>query len=397
MHNGISDSESYAALGVSATKEDVYAAIGGLPPTESNTFCRTLPDVLCGTADHLTLAHADGAGTKSVLAYLHHRISGSTRAYRGIAQDAVVMNLDDMVCAGATSNFVLTSIINRNATRIDGSVIREIVDATIAFTKRLREFDIRIAHAGGETADVGDVVRTLLVDATMTCQLARNEAIPCKIQPGLEIVGLESGGPPCEYETEWNSGIGCNGITSARHELLNSTVSSRFPEILEPSLPSDIAYRGQFAPEDILPGSEQSVLDALLSPTRTFAPVLRQVLHRHRRDIHAIVHCTGGGHTKCLRFAAPGTVIKKNLGPALQPIFAALASCSPLTWPELAKTFNLGVRMEIYCTDVVVPTLLETAASLRVGARHLGQTTAHRNERIRLELTVADQEIEFGT
>lgn len=377
MSAPIGDARRYVELGVSATKADVFRAIQVLSPgIAPNAFCKVMPDIFEHSTDFVTVAHSDGAGSKSILAYIHYRLTGSLQSFRNIAQDAIVMNLDDLICVGATSGFLLTSIVNRNAYRISGDVLQEIIFAKQQFTDTLRPFGIDIQFVGGETADVGDVVRTILVDANMASRFPRGELLINQITPGLSIIGLGCAGAPTTYESEWNSGIGCNGITFARHSLLGDSVRQQFPEIYDPSMPTEKAYTGPFAPFDNLPNSHTTVLEASLSPTRTFAPVIRKVLENLRAGIHAIVHNTGGAHTKCLRFAQ-GCIIEKDLGSDIPAIFTAIRYASQLEWPELAKMFNLGYRMELYCDPSCTSEILEIAASFAVPAFEIGRTTAN--------------------
>jgi phosphoribosylformylglycinamidine cyclo-ligase len=372
----VGDSTHYRSLGVSATKADVYGAIENLPVGISkNTFCKVLPDVFGGSDDYVNVVHADGAGSKSILAYLLFRLTGRLDGFRHIAQDAIVMNLDDMICVGATSRFLLTSIINRNAARINGTILREIIQAKQEFVEKMSSCGITMSFVGGETADVGDVVKTLLVDATLSSRFPRSELLINEISPGLAIVGLSSFGSPATYESTPNSGISSNGITLARHKLLGRTVVDRFPEIYEGDQESPIHYRGPFEPLDILPGTNDTVLDALLSPTRTYAPVLREVFQRCRTAVKAVVHNTGGAHTKCLRFAR-GCTIRKNLGEDIPPIFRAIQKASSLPWTEMAKVFNLGIRMEIYCDAKAVNDIISIASVFGVQAKLMGHTFA---------------------
>jgi phosphoribosylformylglycinamidine cyclo-ligase len=360
-----------------------------------NAFCKILPDVLGGDCEFVNVAHADGAGTKSILAYLHYRLTGNPRAFRGIAQDAIVMNLDDIVCVGATTGFVLASIINRNARQVDGQVLREIILGNQAFSEKMAAHGVDIHLAGGETADLGDLVRTVVVDATITARFRRSLLLENRIRPGLAIVGLASGGEPAVYEDGWNSGIGCNGLTAARHELLGGALSRRFPESLDPGLDPIDAYRGPFEPSAPLPGTACSVLDALLSPTRTYAPVIRRLLDTCRTGISALVHNTGGGHTKCVRFAE-NCLIRKDLGLTVPAIFAEIKRASGMPWAEMAKIFNLGYRMEVYCEPQAVSDIMAIAAEYRVAACQIGFTAANPAGGVRLELTVGGETFDLA-
>ena len=390
--HSIGDATRYLEVGVSATKADVYSAIRTLPAGISKrTFCKVLPDVFAGDDNFLAACHSDGAGSKSLLAYLHYRLTGKFDSFLAVAQDAVVMNLDDMLCVGATSHFLLTSVINRNIKRIDGTVLREIIHGTQSFTEKLRRFDIDITFAGGETADVGDVVQTLLVDATLVCRFPRSELIENTIQPGMSIVGLASGGPPSNYESAWNSGIGCNGITFARHELLHRGAIAAFTELADPSADETSVYRGPFEPLSALPGTDSTVLDALLSPTRTYAPIMRTVFRECRRGIGAVVHVTGGGHTKCAKFAEH-CVIEKDLGTDIPAIFRVIQSTSQLSWSEMAKIFNLGYRMEVFCDPAAISEITAIAAAFGVRAQQIGHvSSSSKVRRVELRLRIDEQ------
>jgi phosphoribosylformylglycinamidine cyclo-ligase len=370
----LGDSSRYLELGVSATKADVYGAIESLPVgIDKNTFCKVVEDMTDPSSLYVSLAHADGAGTKSILAYLKHRLTGRLDGFRNIAQDAIVMNLDDVACVGATSGLLLTSIINRNARRIDGTVLREIISAKQRFVELMNEHGVGIQFVGGETADVGDVVKTLLVDACVASRFPRSQLLINQIVPGLTIVGLAAHGPPAIYEKDWNSGIGCNGITLARHELLGGRLRDQFPEICDSAGTQDKLYCGPHNPEDLVPGTSATFLDALLCPTRTYAPIVAKVFATCRKGIRAIVHNTGGAHTKCLRFAN-NCVIEKDLGTTMPAIFSAIQKASGLASSEMCKVFNLGYRMELYCEPCAAAEVIDIAASFNVSACQIGAT-----------------------
>jgi phosphoribosylformylglycinamidine cyclo-ligase len=377
-------------LGVSATKDEVHAAIRGLPAGVLDTaFCRVNEDVFGGDPDYCVVSHADGAGTKSILAYLDYRTTGSPDAFRGIAQDAVVMNLDDMLCAGATEGFTVASIVNRNARRVDGRALQALVEGTQAFAERMTRFGVRMAVAGGETADVGDVVKTVLVDAVLTCRMPRRRLVANAVRPGDVVVAFASGGEPAVYEDGWNSGIGCNGITAARHGLLNHTVAERFPEVFDDALDPALVYRGPFGLIDELPGTGHTVLRALLSPTRTFAPIVRAVLEEHRDAVSGIVHCTGGGQTKCLRFGDRVRYVKELRD--IPPLFQTLHRHVGGSWLELATIFNLGYRMELYCREAAAEKVIAAARHFGVRAAVIGHVERSGSDRNELALTVAGE------
>jgi phosphoribosylformylglycinamidine cyclo-ligase len=387
---GRGESESYRRLGVSASKDDVHRAVAALEPgLLPSAFCRVNPDLFHGDPDYCVVSHADGAGTKSILAYLKYRLTGDAGAFRGIAQDAVVMNLDDLLCVGATSGFVVASIVNRHARRAGAPAILDaLVAGTQAFAARMGEFGVRLAVGGGETADVGDVVRTVLVDAVLTTRMERRRLLANDIRPGLAIVALASGGAPARYEDDWNSGIGCNGLTAARHELLGPDVAAAFPEAADDLLDRDVVYRGPFHPNDVLPGTDRTVLDALLSPTRTFAPVVRAVLDDARLPVRGMIHVTGGGHTKCLRFGR-GVRYVLDLGDDVPAVFRAIRQASGRSWLEMAKVFNLGYRMLVLCERQDAGAIVDTARSLGCPARVAGATEVSPSGANELALTVA--------
>jgi phosphoribosylformylglycinamidine cyclo-ligase len=387
---GRGESESYRRLGVSASKDDVHRAVAALGPgLLDRAFCRVNPDVFHGDPDHCVVSHADGAGTKSILAYLAYRLTGEASAFRGIAQDAIVMNLDDLLCVGATSGFVVASIVNRHARRAgDPAILDALVAGTQAFASRMGEFGVRLAVGGGETADVGDVVRTVLVDAVLTTRMERARLIDNDIRPGLAIVALASGGPAARYEDDWNSGIGCNGLTAARHELLGPGVAGLYPEAADDLLEPDLVYRGPFHPTDRLPGTDRTVLDALLSPTRTFAPVVRALLEDARLPVRGLIHITGGGHAKCLRFGR-GVRYVVDLGDDVPAVFGAIRSASGRSWMEMAKVFNLGWRMLVLCPPEHAAAVVGVARGFGVEARVAGATELSASGSNELALRVA--------
>jgi phosphoribosylformylglycinamidine cyclo-ligase len=390
------DSRRYLELGVSAAKTDVRDAVGALTGSVApGSFCRVVPDVFNNDPDFCVISHADGAGTKSVLAYLHYRQHGDAAVFKGIAQDAIVMNLDDMLCVGAASGFAVTSIVNRNSRRIESKVLKAIVDGTMEFIARMNALGILMAHCGGETADVGDSVRTVVVDSVLTARLARERLIHNAVRPGLSIVALASGGPAATYETNWNSGIGSNGLTLARHELLNSSLPAEYPEILDDTTRREAAYTGPFQPNDALPGTPSSLLDALLSPTRTYAPIIALALRDYRSDIVGIVHNSGGGQLKCLRFGKRIAYFK-DLGPSLPPLFEVLRGAGTTPLVEMARVFNMGFRMEIYCADRVVPALVDIAKSFGVEAKRVGYTEISTSKRNELVLTMRGETFRYA-
>ena len=366
----------YAQRGVSTGKEDVHKAVAaldkGLFPT---AFCRVLPDVLGRNAEDALLLHADGAGTKSIIAYLAWRETGDAAPFAGIAQDAAVMNIDDMLCAGAVGPFVLSSTIGRNKSLVTGEVISAVINGFHAFAERLGALGIELVIGGGETADLGDLVRTIVVDATCAARLKRAEVIDnAHIRPGDIIVALSSTGKAA-YEDKENSGIGSNGLTSARHDLLAHRYAAKYPESWAPTTPEHLAYCGPCALDDPVPGSTLTVGEALASPTRTYAPVVNEVLVRGRSRIHGMVHCTGGGQTKCLHFGGDVRYVKDNLFP-VPPLFRLIRQHSGTAWREMYEVFNMGHRLELY-TDAEGAALVENAAARRgIDARRVGRVEA---------------------
>lgn len=364
---------AYAALGVSAKKEDVHAAIAdvdaGLFPS---AFCKIGEDVLGGDPEWCSILHADDAGTKAIVAYLVYRSTGDASVFRGIAQDALVMNLDDLLCVGAVDRFLLSNTINRNSRCVPGEVVREIVGGFEDCIQRWAPYGIRIVATGGETADMNDSVRTLIVGANLATRMRRADVVDNgRIQPGDVIVGLSSTGQ-ANYEDAPNSGIGDNGLTLARHALLNEAYRDRYPETVAPELDRRVAYRGGFNLKAEPEGLGMSIGQALLSPTRTYAPVIRAVLATMREAVHGIVHNTGGGQTKCLRFGAGIAYRKDNLFPA-PAIFRLIAEHGDVEWREMHQTFNLGHRMELYVPPDHAGAIVEIARQFAIDARVVGR------------------------
>ncbi len=372
-----SDTGRYAARGVSASKNEVHAAVDkldrGLFP---GAFCKITEDHLTGDAQRCVVTHSDGSGTKALLAYLWWKETGDATVFRGIAQDSIVMNIDDLLCVGVTEGVILSSTINRNAKAIPGAILAQLIEGTEEVLAMLRAQGFGIRSGGGETADVGDLTPTLTVDSTATAILRRGDVIDAsRITPGLAIVGLASGGR-CAYEAGENSGIGSNGLTSARHELLANHYAQKYPETYDRSMPADLAYCGPYRLSDPLPGSTLTVGQALLSPTRTYAPFALRLLQALGRDrVRGLIHCSGGGQTKCKRFGTRVHFIKDNLFPA-PPVFAAIAQASGTEPEEMHKVYNMGHRLEVYVDPADVPAVLAVAAGLQLEARVVGRTEA---------------------
>ena len=369
----------YAQRGVSAQKEEVHQAIQkldqGLYP---NAFCKIYPDSLCGDPDWVNIMHADGAGTKSILAYLYWKETGDIEVWKGIAQDAVAMNLDDLLCVGVTDNFLFSSTIDRNKLLINGAVLESVINGTQSFFDQLKGFGVNIHFLGGETADVGDVVRTIAVNGTMTARWPKSKLVTNeKIAPGDVIVGFASSGQ-CAYETEYNSGLGSNGLTSARHDVLSKYYATKYPESFEPLLPEEVVYLGGSLMTDslLVNGKELSVGKLLLSPTRTYAPLLKVLLDEHFDDINGLIHCSGGGQTKCMKYLpGPMTVIKDNLF-EVPPIFELIQKNSKADFREMYQVFNMGHRLEVFTNEAAAMKMIKVAESFGIEAKIIGRVEA---------------------
>lgn len=364
--------ERYMQRGVSASKEDVHNAIKnvdkGLYP---QAFCKIIPDLLGGDPDYCNLMHADGAGTKSSLAYIYWRETGDLSVWKGIAQDALVMNLDDLLCVGATDNILLSSTIGRNKSLIPGEVIAEIINGTEELLESLRKLGVGIYSTGGETADVGDLVRTIIVDSTVTCRMRRSDVIDnARIAAGDVIVGLASYGQ-ATYEHQYNGGMGSNGLTSARHDVLGKYLAERFPESFDAAIPQDLVYSGSRTLLEPVEGTPLNMGQLILSPTRTYAPVVAAVLRELRPQIHGMVHCTGGAQTKVLHFVRGKHVVKDNLLP-VPPLFRIIAEESGASGEELYKVFNMGHRLEFYLPQEVASDVIAISQSFGIEAQIIG-------------------------
>ena len=364
--------ERYMQRGVSASKEDVHNAIKnvdkGLYP---QAFCKIIPDLLGGDPNYCNLMHADGAGTKSSLAYIYWRETGDLSVWKGIAQDALVMNLDDLLCVGATDNILLSSTIGRNKSLIPGKVIAEIINGTEELLENLRQLGVGIYSTGGETADVGDLVRTIIVDSTVTCRMRRSDVVDnARITGGDVIVGLASYGQ-ASYEHQYNGGMGSNGLTSARHDVLGKYLAERFPESFDAAIPQDLVYSGSRSLLEPVEGTPLNMGQLILSPTRTYAPVVAAVLRELRPQIHGMVHCTGGAQTKVLHFVRGKHVVKDNLLP-VPPLFRIIAEESGASGEELYKVFNMGHRLEFYLPQEVASDVIAISQSFGIEAQVIG-------------------------
>ena len=366
----------YEQRGVSSSKEDVHKAIASLDKgLFPKAFCKVVADELTGSNEHCIVMHADGAGTKSSLAYAYWKETGDLGVWHGIAQDAVVMNLDDLLCVGATNGILLSSTIGRNKRLIPGEVISAIIEGTEIFLDKMRSLGVGIRSTGGETADVGDLVRTVIVDSTVVCRIERSDVIDnARIQAGDVIVALASDGQ-ATYEDSFNAGMGSNGLTSARHDVFAKEIAAKFPETFDPGTPEALVYSGQAKLTDALEGTPLDFGKAVLSPTRTYAPVVQQVLKAMRNEVHGMVHCSGGAQTKVLHFVEGLRIIKDDLFPT-PPLFAAIQRMSGTDWKEMYKVFNMGHRMEFYVPGARAAEIIAIAKSFNIDARVIGRVEA---------------------
>lgn len=373
--------ERYLQRGVSAAKEDVHSAIKHLDKgIFPNAFCKVFPDHLGGDPEYCNIMHADGAGTKSSLAYIYWKETGDLSVWKGIAQDAVVMNIDDLLCVGATDKITLSSTIGRNKGLVPGEVINAIISGTEEVLEMLRNYGINVHSTGGETADLGDIVRTIIVDSTITARMQRKDVIENNIQAGDVIVGLASFGQAA-YEDNYNSGIGSNGLTSARHDIFSEIYRRKYPESYDPDLPGELIYSGSFLITDEINNSPLNAGQLVLSPTRTYAPVISTVLKSYREAIHGMIHCSGGGQTKVLHFIKNLHVVKDNLF-ATPILFRTIQEQSGTDWKEMYKVFNMGHRMEIYVDEAIAEQLIEISKSFQIDARIVGRVERSNTPRV---------------
>jgi phosphoribosylformylglycinamidine cyclo-ligase len=362
----------YMSRGVSSSKEDVHMAIldidKGLYP---KAFCKIIPDILGGDPEWCNIMHADGAGTKSSLAYLYWRETGDLSVWKGIARDALIMNIDDLLCVGATGNILVSSTIGRNKNLIPGEVISAIISGTGEICLELKEMGIDVYLTGGETADVGDLVRTVIVDSTVTCRMKREQVISAdKIIAGDVIIGLSSSGQ-ASYENSYNGGMGSNGLTSARHDVFANYLAAKYPESFDPSIPAELVYSGKYRLTDEISELGMDAGKLVLSPTRTYAPVIREMLENHRGAIHGIIHCSGGAQTKVMHFVHNVHIVKDNLFP-VPPLFRIIQETSGTSWKEMYQVFNMGHRMELYVRPEIAASLIEISHSFLIDARIIG-------------------------
>ncbi|RXR17249.1 phosphoribosylformylglycinamidine cyclo-ligase [Flavobacterium amnicola] len=379
-------SKRYAMRGVSASKEDVHNAIKnidkGLFP---KAFCKIVPDYLTNDDDYCLIMHADGAGTKSSLAYMYWKETGDLSVWKGIAQDALIMNIDDLLCVGATDNIMLSSTIGRNKNLVPGEVISAIINGTEELIEELKSFGVTIHSTGGETADVGDLVRTLIVDSTVTARMKRADVVDnANIQAGDVIVGLTSFGQ-AKYENSYNGGMGSNGLTSARHDVFAKYLANKYPESFDASVPSELVYSGNVKLTDKVENSPIDAGKLVLSPTRTYAPIIKKILEKYTpNDIHGMVHCSGGAQTKVLHFVDNVHVIKDNLFP-VPPLFKLIQEQSGTDWKEMYQVFNCGHRMEIYVPAEIANNIIEISQSFGVDAQIVGRVEASATKKLTIQ------------
>lgn len=377
-------SDRYNQRGVSASKEDVHQAISkldkGLYP---KAFCKIIEDTLGGDPNYCTVMHADGAGTKSSLAYIYWKETGDLSVWRGIAQDAIIMNIDDLLCVGATDNILLSSTIGRNKNLIPGEVISTIINGTEEVLEMLRKYGLNIHSTGGETADVGDLVRTIIVDSTVTARMKRTDVIDnATIQAGDVIVGLASFGK-ATYEDAYNGGMGSNGLTSARHDVFAKEYAVKYPETFDPAVSNELVYSGKYKVTDLVPGVAVNVGKLVLSPTRTYAPIMIEIFKELRQHIHGLVHCSGGAQTKVLHFVDDLHIIKDNLFET-PPLFNLIQSCSGTDWKEMYKVFNMGHRMEVYLNEKYVQRVIDISTKFGVEAKIIGRVESFTKKQVTL-------------
>ncbi len=380
----------YEQRGVSASKEDVHAAIKNIDKgIYPNAFCKVIPDILGGDKDYCNVMHADGAGTKSSLAYMYWKETGDLSVWKGIAQDAIVMNTDDLLCVGITDGILLSSTIGRNKNAVPGEVIKAIIEGTEEFLEKMRSMGVEMHLTGGETADVGDLVRTIIVDSTVTARAKRKDIIENNIQPGDVIVGLASFGQ-ATYEDEYNGGMGSNGLTSARHDVFSHELVKKYPESFDPSVPKELVYSGKLKLTGPSPVEGVDVGKLVLSPTRTYAPLIKEVLKNYRKAVHGMIHCSGGAQTKVLHFVNSMHIIKDNLfNPP--PLFEMIQAQSGTPWKEMYKVFNMGHRMELYVPEAIAGAIIEISHGFGIDARIVG----HVEPSTQKKLTIRSQYGEF--
>ena len=378
-------SNRYSQRGASATKDEVHKAIKNLDKgLFPNAFCKVVEDYLGNDPNQCVVMHADGAGTKSSLAYMYWKETGDLSVWKGIAQDAVIMNTDDLLCIGAIDNILLSSTIGRNAKRIPGEVIKSIIEGTEEVLQMLRDNGVNIIGTGGETADVGDLVQTVIVDSTVTARLPRKNVIENNIKPGDVIVGLSSFGQ-ASYESSYNGGMGSNGLTSARHDVFNNIYASKYPESYDAQMSDDLSYSGKYLLTDPVDGAPVDAGKLVLSPTRTYAPIVSKLLREENLDIHGMIHCSGGAQTKVLHFASDHVHIIKDNMFDLPPLFKIIQEESGTGWKEMYQVFNMGHRLEFYLPENQAQTIIDIAKSFNVEAKIIGRVEASDQKKLSLQ------------
>lgn len=382
--------DRYAKRGVSSAKEDVHAAIKNIDKgIFPKAFCKIVPDFLGGDAHYCNIMHADGAGTKSSLAYAYWKETGDLSVWKGIAQDALVMNIDDLLCVGATDNILLSSTIGRNKRLIPAEVIAAIISGTEDLVRQLSSYGVNIFTTGGETADVGDLVRTIIVDSTVTCRMKRSDVIDnANIQAGDVIVGLSSSGK-ATYEDVYNGGMGSNGLTSARHDVFHKALATKYPETFDDGIDSDVIYSGSKGLTDSIDGLEVNAGQLVLSPTRTYAPVIKNILDEYRSSIHGMVHCSGGGQTKVLHFIDQLHIIKDNLFD-IPPLFKLIQEESNTSWKEMYQVFNMGHRMELYVPSTIAESIIEISKGFDIDAKVIGRVELSPSKKLTINSSVGN-------
>lgn len=382
--------DRYAKRGVSSAKEDVHAAIKNIDKgIFPKAFCKIVPDFLGGDAQYCNIMHADGAGTKSSLAYAYWKETGDLSVWKGIAQDALVMNIDDLLCVGATDNILLSSTIGRNKRLIPAEVIAAIISGTEELVQQLSSYGVNIFTTGGETADVGDLVRTIIVDSTVTCRMKRSEVIDnANIQAGDVIVGLSSSGK-ATYEDVYNGGMGSNGLTSARHDVFHKALAKKYPETFDDGIDSDVIYSGSKSLTDSIDGLDVNAGQLVLSPTRTYAPVIKNILDKYRSSIHGMVHCSGGGQTKVLHFIDQLHIVKDQLFD-IPPLFKLIQEESNTSWKEMYQVFNMGHRMELYVPATIADAIIEISKGFDIDAKVIGRVESSHSKKLTINSSVGN-------
>ncbi len=375
------NSQRYNQRGVSASKTDVHKAINDLDKgIFPNAFCKIVPDLLGGDDEYCVVMHADGAGTKASLAYLYWKETGDYNVWKGIAHDSLIMNLDDLICVGATDNILLSSTVGRNKMKIPGDVLVYLLKGYDETMQELARWGVHVYLTGGETADIGDLVRTIVVDSTVVCRMRRKDVISINIQPGDVIIGLASSGQAI-YEKEYNGGIGSNGLTSARHDVFSNYLADKYPESFDDLIPKQLVYSGRYLLTQKIEGLQLDAGKLLLSPTRTYAPIVRKILEKHQSNVHGMIHCTGGGQTKVLHFINNLHIIKDNMFD-IPPVFRIIQEESQTDWDEMYEVFNMGHRFEIYVPQEFAEPIIAISKEFNVEARIIGRVESYNGKRV---------------